>query len=108
NPNPEIELVEPELRPHVEMTYKQQLNKLTLDHRYRAEARFFRKLDLAETELADGYFFGSFRFRYRIMVTYPIWQVNKSQVLNMIAGNELMVQAGKKVAYTFDQNRLIA
>ncbi|WP_339866933.1 DUF2490 domain-containing protein [uncultured Algoriphagus sp.] len=107
NPRSELDLIEPELRAHVEMAYKQKFNKLTLDHRYRSEARFFHNLNLDETELADGYFFGSFRFRYRIMASYPIWKIKENQLLKVIAGDELMVQAGEKVKYTFDQNRLI-
>ncbi|PZX58134.1 DUF2490 domain-containing protein [Algoriphagus chordae] len=108
NPRSELDLVEPELRAHIEITYKQKLSKLTIDHRYRAEARYFHNLDLEEDELVDGFFFGSFRFRYRIMVSYPIWKGKENQVLKVIAGDELLVQAGNKVSYIFDQNRLIA
>ncbi|MEP0710507.1 DUF2490 domain-containing protein [Algoriphagus sp.] len=108
NPRSELGLVEPELRGHLEMAYKQKLGKLTFDHRYRAEARYFHNLNLLKTELTDGYFFGSFRFRYRIMASYPIWQRKQNQVLKVIAGDELMVQSGEKVDYVFDQNRLIA
>ncbi|WP_158453748.1 DUF2490 domain-containing protein [Pontibacter korlensis] len=35
-------LVVPELRPHVQLDYRQGINKLTVTHRYRAERRFFR------------------------------------------------------------------
>lgn len=108
NPYSELELVEPELRPHVEMAYKQKLNKLTIDHRYRAEARYFHRLNLGATDLADGYFFEGFRFRYRILASFPIWKLKENKLLKVVVGDELMVQAGKKVNYTFDQNRLIA
>ncbi|WP_339701155.1 DUF2490 domain-containing protein [Algoriphagus aquimarinus] len=108
NPSSELDLVEPELRPHMEMAYKQKFGKLTVDHRYRAEARYFHNLNLEKTGLADGYYFGGFRFRYRFLASYPIWKINENQVLKVIAGDELMVQAGKKVTYTFAQNRLIA
>lgn len=108
NPYSELELVEPELRPHVEMAYKQKLNKLTIDHRYRAEVRYFHRLNLGATDLADGYFFEGFRFRYRILASFPIWKLKENKLLKVVAGDELMVQAGKKVNYTFDQNRLIA
>tara|TARA_R110002072_G_scaffold140812_1_gene285351 strand:- start:38964 stop:39722 length:759 start_codon:yes stop_codon:yes gene_type:complete len=108
NPRSELDLVEPELRAHIEMAYKQKFEKLTVDHRYRAEARYFHYLNLEKTELADGYYFGAFRFRYRITASYPIWKIKENQVLKVIAGDELMVQAGKKVSYTFDQNRLSA
>lgn len=107
NPQSEDDLVVPELRPHVEMAYKQKLNKLTLDHRYRAEARYFHNLNLEETQLTDGYLFKSFRFRYRIMASYPIWKINENQSLKLMVGDELMVEAGKRVKNTFDQNRLI-
>lgn len=108
NPRSELELIEPELRVHTELVSRQRLNKLTLEHRYRAEARFFRNLNAEETELEEGYSFGSFRFRYRILLSFPIWQINDNKVLKVIAGDELMAQAGKKINYVFDQNRVIA
>ncbi|WP_339875036.1 DUF2490 domain-containing protein [uncultured Algoriphagus sp.] len=108
NPNSGLDLVEPELRPHIELAYKQKLGKLTFDHRYRAEARYFHNLNLDETELADGYFFGGFRIRYRILASYPIWKINEEKSLRLVVGDEIMLQAGKKVIYAFDQNRLIA
>ena len=108
DPKSQSNLVEPELRPHVELAYKQKLNKLTLDHRFRAEIRFFHKLNLLETGLGDGYFFGSYRFRYRIMASYPVWKINEILTLRVMVADEIMLQAGKKVIYAFDQNRLIA
>ncbi len=106
-PTSDLNLVVPELRPHVEFANKHTLQKLILDHRFRAEARYFHQLNVEETKLEDGYFFGSFRFRYRILASYPIWKINEKLVVKVIAGDELMVQAGKKVRYTFDQNRII-
>lgn len=106
-PTSDIDLVVPELRPHAEFAYKQTFQKFTFDHRFRGEARYFHHLNIEKTELEDGYYFGSFRFRYRILASYPIWKTNENLVLKVIAGDEMMIQAGKKVHYTFDQNRMI-
>ncbi len=103
----DLDLIVPELRPHAEFANKHSLQRLTFDHRFRAEARYFHQLNIEETKLEDGYFFGSFRFRYRILASYPIWKINENLLLKVIAGDEMMIQAGKTVKYTFDQNRLI-
>lgn len=100
-------LMVPELRPHIEVAYKNRLKHFTLDHRFRAEARFFHGTNSFRTELADGFSFGNFRFRYRITTTIPILHIDEHRSFKMKIGDEVMVNAGAKIAKNiFDQNRL--
>lgn len=97
----------PEVRPHVEFTYKQKLPHFTLDHRYRAEARFFHHTDSGKTHLEDGYGWGNFRFRYRLQATIPVWKIRDNSTLKIKIGDEILINADKKItATTFDQNRI--
>jgi hypothetical protein len=110
NPNdPEatVTLTVPELRPHIEVAYKQKLSKLTIDHRYRAEARFFRNTNDERTELTDGYDFGTYRLRYRIQATIPVLTFTEQQSLKIKIGDELHMNArGRPGTNVFDQNRI--
>jgi hypothetical protein len=100
-------LVVPELRPHLELSQKQFLKVVTLDHRYRFEARFFHNTNDNRTELEEGYDFGNFRFRYRITASVPIWTFKDKQSLKIKVSDELHVNLGNKITTNvFDQNRL--
>ena len=95
----------PELRPFQEFNNIQKLNRFTINHRYRIEERYFRKV--FNDKLANGYNF-NFRFRYRFEVEYRIYQsTNNIQSLSFKAGDEIMLNAGKKIVKnTFEQNRI--
>jgi hypothetical protein len=112
NPNdPEATdiLTVPELRPHVEVAYKQKLPKLVIDHRYRAEARFFHNTNEERTELTDGYDFGTYRLRYRIQATIPVVTLSEERSLKVKVGDELHMNAGGRPGTNvFDQNRIYA
>ena len=106
-PNAIVKLTVPELRPHVEFAYKQKLDKVTLDHKYRAEARFFHSTNQARTELEDGFEFGNFRFRYRLQATIPLLKVDESRTLEFKISDEININAGNKISKNvFDQNRI--
>jgi Protein of unknown function (DUF2490) len=97
-------VVIPELRPLVELNYKQIFKKLTLTHRFRTEHRFFR--NTLDDELAKGYN-SNWRFRYQFGVDVPIFKFKNEQALGLKIGDELFINAGKNIRYnTFDQNRL--
>ncbi len=98
-------LAVPELRPFQEFNNNQKLNRFTISHRYRIEERYFRKV--VNDKLANGYNF-NFRFRYKFEVEYRICQsTNKAQSLSLKAGDEIMLNAGKKIVKNmFDQNRM--
>lgn len=110
NPNDQnssSKLTVPELRPHIEFAYKQKLTKVTFDHRYRAEARFFHNTNSAKTELEDGFDFGNFRFRYRIQATIPLFKVVDSRYLKLKISDEIHLNAGNKISKNvFEQNRI--
>ncbi|GAB3825287.1 DUF2490 domain-containing protein [Pontibacter rugosus] len=103
DPHAAVKLVVPELRPHLQLDYKQPLHKLTIAHRYRAERRYFR--NTADGELAEGYT-SNYRFRYRLSLEYPLLKIGQ-QPLKAKLNNELMFNAGKNITNNrFDQNRI--
>jgi hypothetical protein len=107
SPNATIILTMPELRPHIQMTYKQQLKLVTLEHRYRLEARFFHNTNQPKTELEDGYDFGNFRFRYRLQATIPILKLGIDRAFKLKIADEIHANIGSKIgSNVFDQNRI--
>ncbi|GAB3194962.1 hypothetical protein ABID22_000043 [Pontibacter aydingkolensis] len=103
NPKATETLVVPELRPHLQLDYRQQIHKLTITHRYRAEKRFFR--NVVNEELTKGYN-SNYRFRYRIGLELPVANI-KQQPLKLKINDEIMFNAGKRIANnSFDQNRI--
>lgn len=107
DPKSLIKLTIPELRPHLEFNYKQKFKNFMLDHRYRAESRFFHTTNLANTELENGYNFGNYRFRYRVQLVVDVLKIQEKQLLKFKIGNEFFLNAGKNIILNmFDQNRL--
>jgi hypothetical protein len=110
NPNePEATtvLTIPELRPHIQMAYKQQLGHVVIDHRYRLEARFFHNTNASRSELEDGFAFGNYRFRYRLQATIPIVKIADNRFCKLKVNDEIHVNIGSKIVTNcFDQNRL--
>jgi len=107
DPKAANKLTVPELRPHIEFAYKQRLNKLIIDHGYRAEARFFHNTNTPRTELEEGFDFGNFRFRYKIQATMTLFESPKKKFFRLIISNEVHINAGNKILInTFDQNRI--
>lgn len=110
NPNKPGEtagLTIPELRPHVEFSNKQTFPRFTLDHRYKAEARFFHNTNASRTELEDGFAFGNFRLRYRLQATIPIVKIDDKRSIKVKVSDEILVNAGTKIVTNmFDQNRI--
>jgi hypothetical protein len=95
DPNVKITSKISELRPLIELGYKQVISKkLYVQHRYWSEFRFF--------EQADGTFdYANNRSRYKIEIGYsPIAQ------LTLKAFNEIHLNFGKNIGFNvFDQNR---
>jgi len=109
DPGSEIDLAVPELRPHLEVNLRQKFSSFTVDHRYRAEARFFHHVNSTFTELEDGYQYGNIRLRYRLQFFYPIIKFNEIRTLRIKAGDELLINLGSAIVHNFfDQNRLFA
>lgn len=106
-PNSESNLTVPELRPDIGFSNKQKLGFLTINHRYKAEARFFH--DVENNRLVGGYRFSNFRLRYQIGLDVPIWKNEKQQALIVKIKDEVMFNVGNKIVKnTFDQNRIYA
>lgn len=100
-----VDLVRPEIRPHQEFNYKQDLGgKFQLSHRYRLEERFIH--NSSGNELTPGYKF-NFRFRYLFQVAYPLLQHEGSaHTLTLKAYDEIMLNIGSQIVRNvFDQNR---
>ena len=97
----------PELRPHIEFNQKQKLKRLTIDHRYKIEARFYQNTNPDRSELETGYTFSNFRFRYRLQMTIPFLKIRENQFLKLKLSDEIHINAGQNVILTtFDQNRI--
>lgn len=105
-PGGEINLMVPELRPHVEFNHKTNSGSWGISHRYRFEARFFH--NTAVNELTEGYTFGNFRVRYRLGVELPVSVVlPAAKLFKFKFANEIHFNFGKNITYnTFDQNRI--
>ncbi|WP_158638294.1 DUF2490 domain-containing protein [Panacibacter ginsenosidivorans] len=95
----------PELRPFEEFNYKQKINKIALNHRYRIEERYVRKTE--NDKLTDGYNF-SFRFRYQFNVDYNLFKSkDNTRSFSIKAGDEIIINAGRHIINNmFDQNRI--
>lgn len=107
DPNSASNLTVPELRPHIEFAYKRKSKKVTIDHRYRVEARFFHNINSTGTELEDGFDFGNFRFRYRLQATIPILKMADERFIKVKISDEIHLNAGNKISKNvFEQNRL--
>lgn len=105
DPNSKSNLMIPELRPTVDVTFRQSFKKITLYHRNVFENRFIH--NASSTELKSGYTY-TFRYRYRLQADFLLWKKNYSSV-KIILSDELMFQMGKTIVYNvFDQNRIYA
>lgn len=104
-PNSESNLSVPELRPNIGFSNKQKIGFVTINHRYKAEARFFH--DVENEKLVGGYRFSNFRLRYQLGLDFPIWKKEGNEKLLLKIKDEIMFNAGNKIVKnTFDQNRI--
>ena len=102
-----VKLRIPELRPHIEFAYQQKFEKLTINHRYRIETRFFHNTNNSKTALEDSYILGAFRFRYRLQAIINIAQLTRKRYLRLRLSDEIHLNAGKNIVKNpFDQNRI--
>lgn len=109
DPNATVKLTRPEFRPHLEFAYKQKLDKVTLDHRFRGEARFFHNINDSSTDLEDGFEYSNYRFRYKLQASLPIFKIDENRRVKFKVSDELFINAGNKIlTNVFDQNRVYA
>lgn len=105
NPNIDPDFSVPEYRIQHDITFINDIAKITFHNRFQLEERFIHKANQAE--LLDGYSF-SFRFRYRLQSTFTIWEKEKRSLKGTIS-DEVLFNFGKEIKRnTFDQNRIYA
>jgi hypothetical protein len=106
-PNSESNLTVPELRPDIGFNNKQKLGFLTVNHKYKAEARFFHEVE--NNRLVGGYRFSNFRLRYQLGIDVLVWKKEGNEKLLLKIKDEIMFNVGNKIVKnTFDQNRIYA
>lgn len=105
NPNSESHLTVPELRPDFGFSNKQKLRFLTINHRYKFEARFFH--DVENQQLVGGYRFSNFRLRYQLGFDFPVLKKEEKEKIILKIKDEIMFNVGNKIVKNvFDQNRI--
>ena len=100
------QISQPEHRGWQQIQWRQQCERLQVNHRIRVEQRFRRQV-IGDSILGNNYNF-NWRFRYQLQTQLPIkakWlPMNK---LTWILSDEAMLNAGKKISINFfDQNRI--
>lgn len=95
----------PEYRSQQDITFINDIAKITFHNRFQLEERFIQKAD--KTELLNDFSF-SFRFRYRLQSTFTLWEKEKRSLKGTIS-DEILLNYGKdNKRNTFDQNRIYA
>ena len=92
-----------------ELNRSHPLGSITLQHRLRAEARFFEQTPSGSEP--GGHSF-NMRFRYRLQASIPVARLGRkkeeSPALMLTVADELFVNTGKEIIHnTLDNNRLI-
>lgn len=97
-----------EFRPYQEINSTQPFGKVSIQHRFRLEARYFRNVTDGEITLTSNF---NFRFRYRLYSSTPILKLSDTKTdrkLLLNISDEVFINAGKEITYNvFDNNRLL-
>lgn len=97
-----------EFRPYQELNTTQEFNKFSIQHRFRIEGRYFRKItnDVITSQLNFN-----LRYRYRLFCKIPLLKLSDSipeRKLFLNIGDEILINSGKEIIYNmFDNNRLL-
>lgn len=92
-----------EYRPYQELDITKAYGKVRTQHRFRMEQRFFSSTD--EFGIESNF---NFRYRYRLMVTFPLATLKHEKKLIFNIGDEILFNSGKEIIYNvFDSNRLL-
>lgn len=103
NPNVDPDYSVPEYRAQQDLTFINDIAKITFHNRFQIEERFIQKTD--KNELLNEFSF-AYRFRYRLQSTFTIWEKEQQSIKGTIS-DEVMLNYGKdNRKNTFDQNRL--
>jgi len=102
NPNVDPDYSVPEYRAQQDLTFINDIAKITFHNRFQIEERFIQKTD--KNELLNEFSF-AYRFRYRLQSTFTIWEKEQQSIKGTIS-DEVMLNYGKdNRKNTFDQNR---
>lgn len=105
DPNIDPDFSIPEYRIQQDITFINDIAKITFHNRFQLEERFTQKA--SKIDLLDGYTF-AYRFRYRLQSTFDLWKKEKQSLKGTIS-DEIMFNFGKdNKRNTFDQNRIYA
>ncbi|MCD0470703.1 DUF2490 domain-containing protein [Flavobacterium sp. JAS] len=105
NPNVDPDYSIPEYRIQQDVTFINDIAKVTFHNRFQLEERFTQKVN--KTELTDDFYF-AYRFRYRLQSTFDLWKKD-IRSLKATISDEVMFNFGKdNKRNTFDQNRIYA
>lgn len=105
DPHTDLDFSVPEYRAQQDVTFSNDVAKISFHNRFQLEERFIQKEN--KMELLNDFAF-SFRFRYRLQSAFTIWEEEK-QSLKGILSDEIMFNFGKtNKRNTFDQNRIYA
>lgn len=97
-----------EFRPYQEVNTTIVYKKISIQHRLRAEARYFRKISDGVITSTSNF---NFRFRYKLNFAIPLVKLSETKPDKKIflnIGDELFINAGREIVYnTIDNNRLL-
>ncbi|MDQ6763318.1 MAG: DUF2490 domain-containing protein [Bacteroidota bacterium] len=97
-----------EYRPYEELAITNSNKHFGMLQRFRIEERYFK--NVVGGDIQSGHTF-NFRFRYACMLNFKILKLSNGkpdEFLSMNLGDEIFINAGKKVVYNvFDQNRFL-
>lgn len=97
-----------EFRPYQEVIVKNKLKKISLNHRFRVEQRYFYPVINGDLQNLSTF---NFRYRYALIASIPLFNFSKEnpdKKLLLNIGDELFINSGKDIVYNiFDQNRIL-
>ncbi len=97
-----------EYRPYQEFAITNKYKNLGILYRLRIEERYFK--NVLDGDIQPGHTF-NFRFRYQCMLNFKMLKLssaNPDKALFINLGDEIFINAGKKVVYNvLDQNRFL-
>jgi len=92
----------PEYRAQQDLTFINDIAKITFHNRFQVEERFIQKAD--NTARLNEFSF-AFRFRYRLQSMFTIWEKERRSIKGTISDEILFNQGKDNRNNTFDQNR---
>lgn len=102
NEKTDLDFSVPEYRAQQDLTFINDILKITFHNRFQVEERFIQKAD--NTARLSEFSF-AFRFRYRLQSMFTIWEKERRSIKGTISDEILFNQGKDNRNNTFDQNR---